>query len=804
MNSLQISQTMRNRRNNAQKVQRSAFNYKTTKVKAINRRKKDSNSQNHEENEGIDHGMNEDDDRNLHNIDNDVISDDAEDDASSDSQESNRSVEYRSDDSDDEHCSFESKLQLDGFDIYDEINYHFLKFTMRTNEWINRSEYENQKLSERHPFTVQEFSEEFSAILAKQIVQKGTDTEILSLLKRFVPDVNWPVKIGKNNSCSSNMDTFKEPELPFLKFHICPLFCTAFVGTLKQCRTCPHCQSPRFTNRSDNLDSGTPLATISYRPLTFLFMDLLKMKGFLPLFLHEYHKPSFNSKYEYMDVSDGIAYKRTLKEMEENFKRHYPVDTENNPIMVNFVLSQFLDGVQIWKKKVAHFAPYLINILNLPPTYRGKLGLGMFLISLITCKANSGAEKFILEHCLLQELKRFEVGQMIEIDNQQYFVQARLKLTILDTAGLKGFLHLANPQNSYWGCWSCRFHSIPGEQTGSVYFGGHRSYLPLEHYLRCLGKTEQCCPIGYFLTDENIIKNNFKTKNGTGTFREAFINVKPDNSTNDGRVNVKLLQSCCAEVQGNIRELKRFLGDNKAIYTTHHPSFNGILDSAHLIHYHNCDYRKQKQLELLGNQEFKKFTETYPTYYKEPFHMTSLSYFKFQEDIPYGPFHCCKNTAYNILACMKGERAKNTQQIIAYSEYTQTHLPHFARANDDVTPPWLYSNDQQCKIDAYINCIVIPSSLSNEFAFNNIFQQTGFLRCADLIKFVKIVLKLIPFIAPKQGYDTFYEMISEDFCDLFAPYFSEEDLKNLQDRLFETVALHEGQIHISSISSFSR
>ena len=126
------------------------------------------------------------------------------------------------------------------------------------------------------------------------------------------------------------------------------------------------------------------------------------MKGFLPLFLHEYKKPSFNSKYKYMDVSDGIAYTRTLKEMEDNFKRLHPDNEENKPIMINFVLSQFLDGVQIWKKKVAHFAPYLINVLNLPPTYRGKLGLGMFLISLITCKANSGAEKFILEHCLFQ------------------------------------------------------------------------------------------------------------------------------------------------------------------------------------------------------------------------------------------------------------------------------------------------------------------------------------------------------------------------------------------------------------------
>ena len=61
-----------------------------------------------------------------------------------------------------------------------------------------------------------------------------------------------------------------------------------------------------------------------------------------------------------MDASDGIAYTRTLKEMEDNFKRLHPDNEENKPIMINFVLSQFLDGVQIWKKKVANFVPYLI------------------------------------------------------------------------------------------------------------------------------------------------------------------------------------------------------------------------------------------------------------------------------------------------------------------------------------------------------------------------------------------------------------------------------------------------------------
>ena len=351
MNSYQVKQTVRarrNYRNAAKKVQRPPLNFKSSKDKALDKRKSSSNDQNQD---GDDRG----DDAGDNNVISDHARGDVDDlinDDSSDSQVSNRSpLEYRSDDSDDEDYSFESKLNLVDFNIYDEIMDKFLIFTESYDACMDRLEYEDQKLSDRHPYTVQQFSEEFSAILAKQIVQKGTDTELLSLLKRFVPDVNWPVRIGKNNSYFSNMDTFKEPELPFLKFHICPLFCTAFVGTLKHYKSCPYCNSPRFTTRSDSLDSGTPLSTISYRPLIFLFYELLKMKGFLPLFLHEYKKPSFNSKYKYMDVSDGIAYTRTLKEMEENFKKHYPDNTENKPIMINFVLSQFLDGVQIWKKK---------------------------------------------------------------------------------------------------------------------------------------------------------------------------------------------------------------------------------------------------------------------------------------------------------------------------------------------------------------------------------------------------------------------------------------------------------------------
>ena len=127
------------------------------------------------------------------------------------------------------------------------------------------------------------------------------------------------------------------------------------------------------------------------------------MKGFHPLFLHEYKKPSFNSKFKYMDASNGIAYTRTMKEKEQNFKKQFYHDQ----LCVIAILGWRSD----LEKKVAHFAPYLINVLNLPPTYRGKLDLGLYLISLITCKANSGAEKLILE---LKHLLRIVITHNID------------------------------------------------------------------------------------------------------------------------------------------------------------------------------------------------------------------------------------------------------------------------------------------------------------------------------------------------------------------------------------------------------
>ena len=109
MNSYRLKQTARSRWNNAQKEQRPLLNFTASKDKAKGRRKSSSNDQNQEDIYRCDDAG-----------DNDVNSGDDNydmNDTSSDSQGSNRpSFDYRSDESDDEHCSFEYKLKLVDFD----------------------------------------------------------------------------------------------------------------------------------------------------------------------------------------------------------------------------------------------------------------------------------------------------------------------------------------------------------------------------------------------------------------------------------------------------------------------------------------------------------------------------------------------------------------------------------------------------------------------------------------------------------------------------------------------------------------
>ena len=123
-------------------------------------------------------------------------------------------------------------------------------------------------------------------------------------------------------------------------------------------------------------DSTTRLAykSIQFRPLIPLICKLLRMEKFLKLLNFKFKKSKVNMKY--WDISDGEQYKINMHQMEMKFKSLYK--NEDTIIMVNILLAQDYDGCQIFKKKHTSFWPLIIQFLNLPPSYRTKLGVGTF------------------------------------------------------------------------------------------------------------------------------------------------------------------------------------------------------------------------------------------------------------------------------------------------------------------------------------------------------------------------------------------------------------------------------------------
>ena len=64
------------------------------------------------------------------------------------------------------------------------------------------------------------------------------------------------------------------------------------------------------------------------------------------------------------------------------------------------------DGGQLFKSKTSNFWGLMTQILNLPPTYRGKLGVGMFLSAIYAGK-HSVSENSCYGICVLKNYYLF-------------------------------------------------------------------------------------------------------------------------------------------------------------------------------------------------------------------------------------------------------------------------------------------------------------------------------------------------------------------------------------------------------------
>jgi hypothetical protein len=316
---------------------------------------------------------------------------------------------------------------------------------------------------------------------------------------------------------------------------------------------CGHLFSRKISNKS-----------LFYRPITSMIIKLLETEGFLNAL-----KFSFLNKtdsYKYMDCTHGSTYIKNYNEMCKNYEKEFAgISEKDRPIMINLLLGQFFDGIALFKKKFSVFWPLVFIILNLPPSYRVRLGIGMFLVSVFTSKQHSNAEDFLLRTLIVGELKKLNEGIIVTVKGVNYFVQARMILSILDTIAVEDFLFVQTNQ-ALSGCFVCHNGKGYNYKLDRQVYIGSRMMSDLKHFLRHIGQSQKCCPPNYYIH---------------GKQNDCFDVLEYENP-DDIEVNEILLPSRIAGPfvicdQKNSHNLSVGLRKKDNQWVWHHPEYNPLI-----------------------------------------------------------------------------------------------------------------------------------------------------------------------------------------------------------------------------------
>jgi len=547
------------------------------------------------------------------------------------------------------------------------------------------------KLSDGCPYGMNKVVEKFQYFISSENLYDKTVANLFGLLSDILPNCKWPIQKVENN-ITVKLEDYSIEDFRNLHFDICPNYCMTYVGDFSELFKCPKCEINRYTkckrcNKTDDCKHRflrNPIRRVWYRPLILLVHDLLETENFLKAINYECES---DTKYYRSDIRTGSNYKKHYAEMCTKFDDK----NDNSLTMVNLLISEFYDGIQLFKTKVQNFWPLMISILNLPISMRIQSGIGTILISLYTGKLNTPTERFVLEECLVEELKQFYEGIVIEKNGKRFFVQIRLISTILDTKGFEETMHVQGT-GSYAGCFLCNIGRgfKLGEKSKHVPILGHRVGLEIEHVLRYIGQSEECCPVNYYNT--NVIMNSNKSisKNIDSESDVDSSNSEDDSDSIDnticrnvGVLNFKALKTiddykakllCLNFTNNQFDKFKDYMQGKPIMkeWVWYHGYSNRRFHYDTFLNYlwfPHCDYRNQSQYRRRTTVEYyndcKKLIELqknkksikHVNGVKDVWHLHRLNYANIETDICWDPFHTLFNVSKNILKNWKDERS---------------------------------------------------------------------------------------------------------------------------------------------------
>jgi len=654
--------------------------------------------------------------------------------------------------------------------------------------------------------------------------------DLLIILEKHLSGVKLPIKKIKTNNYKSTINNYNIDVSRTLKFDICSRNgCMAFVGEKSKLKECEKCHQKRyrpctkckfvFLNSTNDCNHGIsirkPYKTVFYRPILPLIINLINTDMFLKFINYEAETLAGYDKYS--DVQQGSNFKKNYREMEKIYNnfctdRSKQFNQSINEIkkeitMVNILISQFYDGMQVYKKKVSSFWPLVITILNLPPNCRMKLGMGMFLVSIFTAHQGSGAEDFLFKDCYIKELRQLYDGYLYTNPktDEKYLIQVRLIIHCYDTKAVEDHLHVQSC-GSLAGCFMCNSgKGVKIIDTDTVVFIGNRINLPKRNYLRTIGQSEECCPPNYYKDfnkefEESTLEKKASRKNTGKCYTMRWDSKKPT--------------KCCTEEEFNV--LSTFFLNMHNDFEFEHKQYFHPEKFEDDLWFHHCDFRSQslhsikKNQEYIDNSEIKKQRgEKEYKGVKGLWHEHVLPNVNIETDLMWDPFHVLSNIAANIIQNWKSERF--SEKITNYNKKINIFpgLTYFTNKNNKrVLVPnskkeyWFIDKSYFNELDAIINSLVVPSGFSEEFQCRNVFERTGYLNGSAKIQLLTVIMPLIMYHCNekniiKSSYIKFFLCVCFDINSLLSPVFKNENIEDLYKKVLELLCLHEGMFPIT-------
>lgn len=633
-------------------------------------------------------------------------------------------------------------------------------------------------------------------------------------------DLNTPFRVNpKTGNLISTIRDYEKEDIRDNTVDACINECILYVSDLATDIFCPKCNTPRynkcnfggvckygeecspFVNPSHKYRAAHQV--MIYRSLVAKLIQMCQADVLSGGSLFNYDDFRHKEPGVLNDILDGSAVRGHMTDMHSNFLAKE--QELNNPeklrvIEVSLVLSCFYDGDKLYKRANDSVWPLLAEVLNCNPSYRTKLGLGLFLVAMHNMAIGSGAEQSMIDNLFTEEFKQGENGIEFECTDQNgerviVFLQFRGVIFNADTKAYEKIFHVQGV-GSLQGCSLCgKCHGLSRDILKSRVYCSGCLHLPDDHILRFIG--EDVMPEGYY--GEEAGRNAELGKEISAGAREIVIKKTPDRddeiwhrtSLTHPRVNrgKKYVRPPNTSWHSRTSKFEHFAEAVWAAYNDNR-SWEPHSRVAHEDYLENSKLAALKQARVFVEKKGKVPKTTVFAMngvHKQLSGFSVLKSFQLPDQAP-DLMHCVANVVTYWFNVMTGERGLEnpSRQLSVY----QKRMPYLQFEN--ITPPFIVSNKSQLFADSVFSCINVPSKYKRDYALDLPFKHIGHLNSHQkMVLVLSYIEYFLSFTDLSLPYKRYYARWAGDLRQICTPRVRLEDLPYLQQHVIETKALSE-------------